>query len=283
MNFKWLAATLVLAGSVFAENGMFSGYLPENWTADVVASVRYSRHYYKNWQEDGTNTSSLILRYDADVKGHWKYADWRNVIKLAWGEDYTKGIGHRKTEDEIYWESTVDFNMFGVIKPYAGGRFETQFAKGYEYDDDEGTKKSISSFMDPAYVTQFAGVAYVPNDMFSQRLAFANRMTISDGYGYADDEDTRKVEGFKDEPGLESVTEFKYALSDIVSFKSRLWAFVNFEGVDEIDGKWENELGVQLAPFIELSVALELFYDKDLDEDTQYKDAIYFGLSWRWF
>ena len=65
--------------------------------------------------------------------------------------------------------------------------------KGYNYsEDDEGNeiKTAISCFMDPAYLTQMVGIAFIPNDNFSQRVAFANRMTISHGYGYADDPDT---------------------------------------------------------------------------------------------
>ena len=261
MKKKFLAlAAILVAGvtSLHAENGMFSGFLPENWTADVVASMKYTRHYYNNWSEDGTNTSVWLFRYDADVQGNWKYANWRNLINLAWGQNYTKGNGTRKSEDKIFWESTVDFNLFKYVKPYLGGRFESQFMKGYAYDD-EGNRTPISSFMDPAYVTQFAGLAYVPNP------------------------DTKKREGFRDEPGLESITEFKYGFMDIASFKSRLWAFVNFEGVEEIDGRWENTLAVMLTPFIEISIGVELFYDKDLDEDMQYKDSMLFGLTWRWF
>ncbi len=280
--FAFAAGLLLSATSLFAENGMFSGYLPENWTADVVASFRYTRHYYSNWAEDGTNSSNWLVRYDADVKGHWKYVDWRNVVNLAWGTNYTKGVGNRKAEDKIFIETTLDYNLFKVIKPYMGARFESQFTKGYKYDDED-VKTPISCFFDPAYITQFAGIAYVPNDMFSQRLAFANRMTISDGYGFADDPDTKKIESFKDEPGLESITEFKYALSDIVSFKTRLWAFVNFEGIDDIDGRWENKLSVALTPFIEVEIGVELFYDNDLDEDMQYRDSMLFGLTWRWF
>ena len=47
MKKKFLAlAAILVAGvtSLHAENGMFSGFLPENWTADVVASKKYTRH-----------------------------------------------------------------------------------------------------------------------------------------------------------------------------------------------------------------------------------------------
>lgn len=288
------AAALVCASAAFAEGGMFEGALPENWTADVVAGVKYTRMSYNNWAEDGNSSYTWLVTYNADVQGKWKVANWRNLIDLQLGQTWTDGLGKRKSTDKIFWESMLDFNMTEVLKPYVGARYETQFMPGYNYSEDEDgneVKTAVSCFMDPVYLTQMAGLAYIPNDNFSQRLGFANRMTVSHGYGYADEHYQEKVEAgkedqikeFKNEPGLESVTEFKYAFSDIVNFKTRLWAFVNFKGVDEIDGKWENLLSVAIAPLIELQVGFDMVYDKDLDEDTQYKNMILFGITWRWF
>lgn len=281
------AAALVCASAAFAEGGMFEGVLPENWTADVVAGVKYTRLNYSNWAEDGNSSYTWLVSYNADVQGKWSVANWRNLIDLQLGQTWTDGLGKRKSTDKIFWESMLDFNMTEVLKPYVGARYETQFMPGYNYTEDEDGKEiktAVSCFMDPVYLTQMAGLAYIPNDNFSQRLGFANRITVSHGYGYADDADTEdEIEEVKDEPGLESVTEFKYAFSDIVNFKTRLWAFVNFKGVDEIDGKWENLLAVTIAPLIELQVGFDMVYDKDLDEDTQYKNMILFGITWRWF
>ena len=283
---KACAFACAFAAPAMAEGGMFEGTLPENWTADVVAAVRYNWYNFSNWQKDGTSNYTWLVTYDADVQGKWKVANWRNLINLAVGETWTDGLGQRKSADKIFWESMLDFNMTEVLKPYIGNRFETQFMAGYEYSEDEDgneVKKAISCFMDPAYETQVAGLAYIPNENFSQRIGFANRMTISNGYGYADDKDTEKFEKFRDEPGLESITEAKYAFSDIVSFKTRLWAFTNFEGTEKIDGLWENLLSVMIAPLIELQVGFDMAYDWDLDEDTQYKSMVLFGLTWRWF
>ena len=283
---KACAFACAFAAPAMAEGGMFEGALPENWTADVVAAVRYNWYNFSNWQKDGTSNYTWLVTYDADVQGKWKVANWRNLIDIDLGQTWTKGVGKRKSNDRLFWESMLDFNMTEILKPYIGNRFETQFMAGYEYSEDEDgneVKKAISSFMDPAYETQVAGLAYVPNDNFSQRIGFANRMTISNGYGYADDKDTKKFEKFRDEPGLESITEAKYAFSDIVSFKTRLWAFTNFEGTEKIDGLWENLLSVMIAPLIELQVGFDMAYDWDLDEDTQYKSMVLFGLTWRWF
>ena len=281
------AAACAFAAPAMAEGGMFEGALPENWTADVVAAVKYNFYNFHNWQKDGTSNYTWLVTYDADVQGKWKIANWRNLVDLDLGQTWVEGFGKRKSADRLFWESMLDFNMTEVLKPYVGNRFETQMMAGYEYTEDEVTgeeiKTPVSSFMDPAYETQVAGLAYIPNEMFSQHIGFANRMTISNGYGYADDKDTEKFEKFKDEPGLESITEFKYAFSDIVGFKSRLWAFCNFEGVEKIDGLWENLLTVMIAPLIELQVGYDMAYDYDLDEDAQYKTMVLFGITWRWF
>jgi len=292
--FMACAAACAFAVPAMAEGGMLEDALPENWTADVVAGVKYNYYNFHNWKQDGTSNYTWLFTFDADVQGKWKVANWRNLIDIDLGQTWTDGLGKRKSSDRLFWESMVDFNMTAVLKPYVGNRFETQMMAGYAYSEDEDgneVKTAISSFMDPAYETQVAGLAYIPNDMFSQRLGFANRMTISNGYGYADDHGAEKIargerkhlKTVKDEPGLESVTEFKYAFSDVVSFHSRLWAFCNFEGVNEIDGRWENLLTVMIAPLIELQVGFDMAYDLDLDEDAQVKNMVLFGLTWKLF
>jgi hypothetical protein len=242
---------------------------------------------FSNWKfEDGTSSYTWLFSYDADLKNHWKVVDWRNKLNLALGYTWIDGVGKRKSSDKIFFETMADFNASEKVKPYVGARFESQFTRGYDYSEDEDgneIKTTVSHFMAPGYVTQMAGVGYFPNDNFSTRLAFANRMTISPDYNYADDPDTKRHEKFKDEPGLESITEFKYSFSEIVTFKSRLWAFVNFKGVDEIDGKWENLLALSLSPLFEFQVSYDIAYDKDLDKDSQHKNVILVGVTWRWF
>ena len=236
------ATACTLAAPAMAEGGMFSSVLDSNWTADVVASVKYNYYNFANWQQDGTSNYTWIISYDADVQGKWKVANWRNLVNLALGKTWTDGLGQRKSTDKIFWESMVDFNMTEVLKPYVGNRFESQFLSGYSYSEDEEgneVKTAISCFMDPAYETQVAGLAYIPNEMFSQRIGFANRMTISNGYGFADDKDTEdKIEKFKDEPGLESITEFKYSYLDIATFKSSLRRWYLASGSGRVGRRW---------------------------------------------
>ena len=286
--FMACAAACAFAAPAMAEGGMFEGTLPENWKADVVAGVKLNWYNFNNWQQDGTSNYNWLVMYHADLQGNWSVANWRNLIDIELGQTWTDELGWRKSSDKLFWESMVDFNMpfSSTIKAYIGNRFETQIMSGFKYETVDGveTKKAISSFMDPAYEPQVAGFAYVPNENLSARVGFANRMTISDGYGFADDPETAdKVETFRDEPGLEGILELKYDLSDLINFKTRLWGFVNFEGVEKIDGKWENLLAIKLAPLVELQVGFDMAYDYDQSKDAQYKNMVLFGLTWRWF
>ncbi len=288
--FMACAAACAFAAPAMAEGGTFEGALPENWKADVVAGAKINWYNFSNWQAGGTSNYNWLVTYHADIQGNWSVANWRNLVDIEIGQTWTEEMGWRKSNDKLFWESMVDFNMpfSSTIKAYIGNRFETQIMNGYNYDtvDEDGRTiaKAVSSFMDPAYETQVAGIAYIPNDNLSARGGFANRMTISNGYGFADDPDTKdKVETFRDEPGLEVVLEGKYAFSDVVSFKSRLWGFTNFQGVKQIDGKWENLLSVILTTGVELQAGFDMAYDFDQSEDAQYKSMILFGVTWRWF
>lgn len=288
--FMACVAACAFAAPAMAEGGMFEGVLPENWTADVVAGVKLNWYNFSdNWQQGGNSNYNWLVMYNADIKGNWSVASWRNLINLELGQTWTEELGWRKSSDKIFWESMIDFNLpfSPAVKAYVGNRFETQFLDTYNYttdDDGNEVKTPVSCFMDPAYETQVAGVAYVPNENLSARLGFANRMTISGGYGFADDPETKdKMEEFRDEPGLEGVLEFKYAYNELVSFKTRLWGFANFKGVEQIDGKWENLLSIAVAPMVELQVGFDMAYDYDFSKDAQYKSMVLFGLNWRWF
>lgn len=282
------AAACAITAPAMAEGGTFEGALPENWKADVVAGAKINWYNFSNWKAGGTSNYNWLVTYHADIQGNWSVANWRNLVDIELGQTWTEELGWRKSNDKLFWETMVDFNMpfSSTIKAYVGNRFETQIMSGYDYIDVDGetVAKAVSCFMDPAYETQVAGIAYIPNDNFSARGGFANRMTISDGYGFADDPDTKdKVETFRDEPGLEVVLEGKYAFSDVVSFKSRLWGFTNFQGVEKIDGKWENLLSVILTAGVELQAGFDMAYDFDQSKDAQYKSMVLFGVTWRWF
>ena len=136
-------AALISASAAFAEGGMFEGALPENWTADVVASVKYNWYNFSNWQQDGTSNYNWLVSYHADVQGKWKVANWRNLVDVELGQTWTDGLGKRKSVDKLFWESMLDFNMTEMLKPYIGNRFETQFMSGYAYSEDENGDESF--------------------------------------------------------------------------------------------------------------------------------------------
>jgi len=55
---------------------------------------------------------------------------------------------------------------------------------------------------------------------------------------------------------------------------------VNFKGVEEIDGRWENLLTAQVAKYLNVNFGFEVLYDKDMDDSRQIKQNVAIGLNY---
>jgi len=157
---------------------------------------------------------------------------------------------------------------------------ETQFTGGFEYIDD--SKVEISNFFDPTYLSQSAGVGYEPVDEFKTRLGFALHETVTRDHPvpYADDPETEEEEKTKVEPGLESVTDFSKTLIGNILMTSKLEIFSNLKGADEIDVKWDNIFTAKISKYIDVTINVKFFYDKDISEKRQIKQSLAVGLTY---
>lgn len=251
------------------------------WNNSAISSFNLSQNTHHNWSAGGEDAMVWQANLKASSETGWTHWNWKNSTELAYGRTQIDDQASRKHLDKIFLESLVNYNLFATIKPYASGRLESQFTTSYAYSDTAG-RQAISAFWDPGYLTESLGMSYVPNPVFNTRLGFALKQTYADRYAWADDLDTEdKVEDFRNEPGLESISEVNLPWNDIVVYKSRLSAFVNFEGVDEIDGRWENTLNAQVAKYLVFSAGVEMLYDKDLDVDSQLRQSLTIGLTYQ--
>jgi hypothetical protein len=157
---------------------------------------------------------------------------------------------------------------------------ETQFTTGYEYGEE--SKTAISTFLDPGYFSQSAGLGYEPAKEFKTRLGFALHETITSDYPvpYADDPDTDEIEKTKVEPGIESITDFSKTLIGNILMTSKLELFYDFGAFDEIDVRWDNIFSAKISKYIDVNFNVELFYDRELSEKRQIKQALAVGLTY---
>ena len=62
--------------------------------------------------------------------------------------------------------------------------------------------------------------------------------------------------------------------------KSKLELFYDFGALDEIDVKWDNIFSAKISKYVDVNFNIKLFYDKDLSEKRQIKQALAVGLTY---
>jgi hypothetical protein len=252
------------------------------WINTMSFSSGISQSHFANWSEGGDNSLTWQTSLKAKAILDKKTTAWESQADFQYGQTKLNDDPMRKSLDKIFLETLYRYKLTDLFSPYVSGRFESQFTAGYEYPDSL-PRRQISSFMDPGYLTESVGMKYDPNKIFNSRLGFALKHTISDGLGWADDPDTKKVETSKHEPGLESISELTTGISEIISFNSRLSFFVNFKGTEQVDGRWENTVAIKAAEYFSLNFSLETLYDYDLDKDAQLRQGLTANLVYNLF
>jgi len=184
--------------------------------------------------------------------------------------------GSKKAADEFKLESVYSYKLKKPVNAYVAATALTQFTDGYDYSMDP--KKKVSGFLDPGYFTQSAGIGISPNDKIKTRLGAALKETITSSDTaailFAKGEDNRV------EYGAESVTDVNLKLNDILLFTSKLEMFSNLKGFDEIDVNWDNVFTAKISEYLNASLNIKIFYDKDISVKRQWKQTMAVGLSY---
>ncbi len=250
------------------------------WRHQFAGILNISQAYFDNWAKGGTDAWSWDLNLAGGLALEQQYWLWENTAKIVYGRTKLEDLASRKSLDEWRLETIYSYKTGTWINPFVSAAVWSQFTAGYIYDDATDTRELSSEFFDPGYLTQTVGVGVSPFQDFRERLGFAIKETFSGEHGYADDPETDgEIEDFKAEFGLSSVTDYQFTLMDNVLAATKLDVFVNFKGVDEIDGRWENKITAKVNKLISLNLELELLYDKELSETRQLRENIAVGIT----
>ncbi|HDZ26097.1 hypothetical protein LCGC14_1405230 [marine sediment metagenome] len=251
------------------------------WRKEMVGGINLTQTSLSNWTQGGENSLAWQLNFNFKFINNQERLNWANSGKLTYGSTKIGDQEFRKSIDEIKLESVLTYKFGKLINPYVACTAETQFGPGYNYGTEPKTQ--ISSFMDPGYFRESIGVGYQPNDIVKSRLGVALKQTITSDYPipYADDPDTvDKIEKTKNEFGAESVTDISWKITKNSLFTSKLELFYAFKAFDETDVNWDNVFTIMISKYINININFKLFYDKDISNKRQIKQAIAFGLSY---
>ncbi len=253
------------------------------WTPKGVVGINLSQVAFSNWAQGGENSLSftffslLGLDYIGDP---WK---WRNSLKFAYGRTKFGDDEYRTNDNEIFFESTLIYHVGWAVSPYGGVTARTAVSKGFNYEVTPAVQ--IVNFMDPFYLTESLGFIYdqIPN--FSSRLGIGMKQTWADKFAlhYTNDSETPELEKFKNETGIESVTEYKWEFLENMAYLTILRLFGTFDDLSVWDVRWDNLIVAKVNDYVSVSLNMLLIYDEDESLSRQLKEALQLGISYTLF
>ena len=178
------------------------------------------------------------------------------------------------------FESVVSYRAGIYLDPYISFSASSQLTRSYSYSDE--TKQPISDLLDPLYLTEAFGLGYSTGKIFKTRLGLSLKQTFTDDFPqpFSDDPETPEVEKRKSEIGMESVSQFEFDLSENLRLSSELELFSNMKSISEVDVKWTNLLSARVAKYVDVTLSVDVLYDKDISVKRQIRQSLAIGLTY---
>jgi len=249
------------------------------WKKSLVAGLNLTQVSFKDWQQGGEDALAWTATLDGKAEDDQPKTNWATSYKFAYGQTKLGDEGIRKTDDKIDLETVLTYKLGSIINPYVAATLKTQFAEGFDYTTEP--KTAVSTFFDPAFLTQSVGFGYQPVPQVKTRLGLALREIItSDFTGYADDPATLAIEKTKTEGGMESVTNVDWKLAANLLLTAKLEMFAAFKHFDEVIVRSDNTLAAKVSKYVTVNLNVQLINEKRVTPRTQVKETIAIGLSY---
>ncbi|TKJ40636.1 hypothetical protein CEE37_06640 [candidate division LCP-89 bacterium B3_LCP] len=288
----WFLISLVGTGLVFAQEGDDDPY---GWKTTLEASLALTQAAYSdNW--DGGEVGSIIWTANVHATAQKQLSELirvENDLQLAFGQTHSQDqttyewAAPLKSTDKIDFQTLWKCTMNSFVDPYAAGQFISQF-----YDASPGYEKR---YLNPIELIESAGVMKtlheVEGSKLTTRVGLGLRQFISqegDSSGVITPSQTTS------DGGLEWVTNWTKKLSETTTYTTELSVFQAFFYSEEdavagtpyaddwkaADVIWQNLVAAQVAQFLQVSLAWELHYDKQISLGGRFKETLAMGVAW---
>jgi len=254
------------------------------WTPKGVIGLNLSQVSFQNWSQGGESSIAFTFLSNIGINYIGDPWNWRNSLKFSYGRTKLGAEQFKTNDNEIFFESTLIHHLSWNISPYAGITARTAVTKGFDYDKEPAIQ--IVDFFDPFYLTEGVGFAYDKIENFTTRIGIGFKQTFADKFNskYTDDPETPNViESFKNETGIESVTEYKIQFLENMIYSTYLRLFGRFEDIGVWDVRWDNIIVAKINKYFNVNFNVLLIYDVDETLRTQLKEALQLGISYTLF
>ncbi|PZX53811.1 Protein of unknown function (DUF3078) [Algoriphagus ratkowskyi] len=285
-----LFLSLMFFGQAFAQEDI--ALTPKDtsyWLKETQGGLNLNQASFSgNWQGGGVNSVALGVY----LNGRANYAkdkwSWDNTMDFIYGVVKNKGEEGRKSNDRIFLDSKVGYQINDKWNYFFAVNFLSQFAPGYEFPED-AEPILISKFANPAYFTTSLGVEYKPNDEFSLRISpFSPRWTfvtdkdlylnVPKNYGVPIGE-TVRTEWL----AFSLMADYNKKLSENLSLMVRYQMYANYEtfAFDAIDHRLDFGLTAKVSNLVNVSLTSLMIYDLDQDNKVQFSQGLALGIAFK--
>ena len=270
---------------------------PGPWKIGLETGIGLTQASYSdNWT--GGEAGSIIWAWRFHATADRQYSSpWfhGNELKLEFGQSHTQDKDSKqwskpeKSADKIRFDSILRYTRGWFVDPYVAGTFESQFL------DASGIEKR---YVNPIDLTETTGIARVLVDVpdvrkLSSRVGAGFRQHLMKMDDPADSSKT--LSETTTDGGLEWVTDLTLGSPKTkYSFTSKLTLFQalfyseadNLEGKPEenywkmMDMNWDNVLRANVTSLLQVSLAWQLLYDKEISMGGRLKETITVGLAY---
>jgi len=267
----------------------------KNWKIAGTGSLTFSQVSFENWAAGGENSYTLngIFSFHANYKEG--KTTWENSLDLGYGIVKQASRGVRKSDDKLEVNSKYGYRTHSNWYYSGAFNFRTQFDQGYKYNEEEGTKREISTFMAPAYSLLSLGMDYKPNDAFSLMISPVTGKTtfvLDDSLSSRGAFGVKKGNKIRNEFGGFIKITYNQDIWENVTLNTKLGLFSNYiEEPQNIDVNWDVMISMKVNEYLSANFSAQLIYDdninyvnsqgEEMGPRIQFKEVFGAGLSYK--
>ena len=264
--------------------------LPEKyWTWTNEYSLSGNQSYFsRNWKSGGVN--NLAGNTVFITKGLYK----KKTMSATFSGDFRFGLQKnvvdsfvRKTQDLIYVDGNYSHEINQRWMGFGSLNLVSQFSPGFDY---ASSRKFISSFLAPGYLTEAIGLQYKKAQILNARmglLALKQSMVINEEvYGLTDTVryGVPKGERIRNEVGMQLQVSVDKDIIKQLSFKGRYQGFVSYQQISQpkvFDHRVDILLTYKINKWLRFTGSIIIIRDIDQDTKIQFSQVLGLGLNYK--
>lgn len=266
----------------------------EGWTKFGDFSLMFSQAAFNDdWQGGGTSNYAG----DLSIEYHFNYKEDR----LTWDNSFLGEYGLTRKKDDHFMRKTNDKLQILSVLGYKVAEeshwsysfmteFKTQFAKGFDFDEDTDTRIEQTRFMSPGYLKFGPGIYYKRDDWLkvnfspvtSRFIFVSDRFTTIPGYVDGDYYGMDVGKSMRYEFGASLDASSRISLVDNVDLKQQLSLYSDYlDKPGNVDLDYRLKLDMTINEYLSANFTFQAIYEDKAVSAFQIREVIGVGFSYK--